>query len=346
MDGFHLMGTNLQAEAIATDPLLSDTKLWYYHFNTDAVYGRDESPEFPNLACYQDDYLYTVRRYLKGDENMLEELIFQMRRIPPKMGRVHYIANYCGFTMMDMVSCDYKHNEANGEENRDGTNYNCSWNCGEEGSSRKLKIRQLRRRQLENACVMLLCTQSMPLIFMGDEFGNSQRGNNNPYCQDNVTTWLDWSDLQKNQELYAFWKEMVNFRREHPILRREQEARLMDYIPCGYPDLSYHGKNAWRAQTESYNRHIGILYCGKYALRPDGQADDFLYLAMNMHWESHILALPKLPRDMKWERVLATGEEAAAEEEYFRKLSPRSVAIFCSVKEQEKTVRKKSRKNG
>lgn len=120
----------------------------------------------------------------------------------------------------------------------------------------------------------------------------------------------------------------------------------MDYISCGYPDLSYHGKNAWRAQTESYNRHIGILYCGKYALKPDGTEDDCLYLAMNMHWESHELALPKLPKGMKWERAFATGEETAAEEEYIRRIPPRSTAIFYSVREQEKTGKRKSRKNG
>jgi len=346
VDGFHLMGVDLQPEAAASDPLLADTKLWYYNFNTDAVYDRNETPQPPNLACCQDDYLYTVRRFLKGDENMLENLLYQMRHIPYKMGRVHYITSYCGFTMMDMVSYDYKHNEANGEENRDGNNHNCSWNCGEEGNSRKRKIQELRQRQIRNAYTILLCTQSMPMIFMGDEFGNSQRGNNNPYCQDNVTTWLDWRDLQKHSELYDYWKRMVRFRKDHPVLRGEQEVKLMDYLSCGYPDLSYHGKNAWRAQTEGYNRYIGILYCGKYSLKPDGEEDDFLYLAMNMHWESHELALPRLPRGMRWERVFATGEETAAEEEYIRCLSPRSTAIYCSVKEQEKTVRRKSRKNG
>lgn len=346
VDGFHLMGTNLQVETAASDPLLADTKLWHHDFDTDVIYGGAEAPGVPNIACCRDDYLYTVRRFLKGDENMLEELLHQMRRIPQKMGRVHYLTNYCGFTMMDMVSYDHKHNEANGEENRDGNNYNCSWNCGEEGNSRKLKIRGLRQRQIENAYTMLLFTQSMPLIFMGDEFGNSQRGNNNPYCQDNATTWLDWHDLQKHQEMYDFWKRLVQFRKEHPVLRREQEVRLMDYLSCGYPDLSYHGKNAWRAQTESYNRHIGILYCGKYALKPDGQEDDFLYLAMNMHWESHELALPRLPKGMRWEQVFATGEETVTEEEYLRRLSPRSVAVYCSVREQEKTVRRKNRKNG
>lgn len=346
VDGFHLMGTDLQAEVAASDPLLADTKLWYYNFNIGSVYGRDEMPEFPNLACCQDDYLYTVRRFLKGDENMLENLLYQMRMIPHKMGRVHYITNYYGFTMMDMVSYDHKHNETNGEENRDGSDYNCSWNCGEEGNSRKRKILELRQRQIKNAYTILLCTQSMPLIFMGDEFGNSQRGNNNPYCQDNVTTWLDWRDLQKYSELYDFWKKLVHFRKEHPVLRGEKEVKLMDYLSCGYPDLSYHGKNAWRAQTESYNRHIGILYCGRYSVKADGKEDDFLYLAMNMHWESHELALPKLPRGMKWERIFSTGEEIAAEEEYIRRLPPRSTAIYCSVEEQEKAVRRKSRKNG
>ena len=346
VDGFHLKGSDLPVEVFASDPLLADTKLWYYSFDTDAVYNKDEVPEIPNLAFYQDDYLYAVRRFLKGDENMLETLLYQMRTIPYQAGRVHYVTNYYGFTMMDMVSYDYKHNEANGEENRDGNNYNCSWNCGEEGGSRKRKIRKLRLKQIKNAYVMLLCTHSMPLIFMGDEFGNSQRGNNNPYCQDNAVTWLDWRDLDKNRELYDFWKKMADFRKAHPILRREQEARLMDYASCGYPDLSYHGRNAWKAQTESYMRHIGIMYCGKYALRTDGTEDDFLYLAMNMHWEDHELALPKLPKEMRWETVITTDEETAGEEEHIRHLPPRSVVLYRSVREQDKTVRKKSRKNG
>lgn len=346
VDGFHLMGTDLSVEVIASDPLLADTKLWYYSFDTDAVYERNETPAAPNLAYYQDDYLYTVRRFLKGDENMLESLLYQMRRIPQKAERIHYLTNYYGFTMMDMVSYDYKHNDANGEGNRDGSDYNCSWNCGEEGSSRKLKIRKLRRKQIKNAYIILLCTQSMPLIFMGDEFGNSQRGNNNPYCQDNAIAWLDWRDLQKNQELYDFWKEMIEFRKKHPALRMEQEAKLMDYLSCGYPDVSYHGQNAWKAQTESYNRHIGIMYCGKYAAKADGTEDDFIYLAMNMHWESHKLALPKLPKGMRWEPVCATEQEIPVEEEHLRQLSARSIAVYKSVREQEKTVGRKSRKNG
>lgn len=110
---------------------------------------------------------------------------------------------------------------------------------------------------------MLLLTQSTPLIFMGDEFGNSQQGNNNPYCQDNKITWLNWQDREKKAELLNFWKQMIAFRKAHPILHPVEELRILDSLSCGYPDLSYHGQNAWRPQTESYNRHVGIMYCRK-----------------------------------------------------------------------------------
>ena len=140
---------------------------------------------------------------------------------------------------------------------------------------------------------MLLLTQSTPLIFMGDEFGNSQQGNNNPYCQDNKITWLNWQDREKNAELLNFWKQMIAFRKAHPILHPVEELRILDSLSCGYPDLSYHGQNAWRPQTESYNRHVGIMYCGKYAKTPQGGEDSFLYVAMNMHWEPQKLAFPK-----------------------------------------------------
>lgn len=308
VDGFHLMGENLPIDLIAADEMFSDTKLWYYYFDGDKIYGQGE-PVKRNLAVYTDDYLYAMRKYLKGDEAMLEEVLPLMRRIPEKTGRIHYMNNYYGFTLMDMVSYDRKHNEANGEENRDGNDFNYSWNCGEEGVSRRKKVVALRRKQIKNAMLMLAFTQSTPLIFMGDEFGNSQKGNNNPYCQDNAVTWLDWNDLNKNQDIYAFWKEMMDLRKAHPILCPENELRIMDYISCGYPDLSYHGDSAWRPRTDSYSRQIGIMYCGKYAKR-NAKEDSFLYLAMNMYWESGKLAMPKLPKGLKWEMKLCTDTDA------------------------------------
>ncbi len=338
VDGFHLLGDNLFADQLAKDDMLADTKIWYYHFDVDSIYGREEQPLFPHVAEYNDAWYYCMRGYLKGDGNTLGNVLYQMRHLPEKAGRIHYLTNYYGFTLADLVSYDHKHNEANGEDNRDGNDYNCSWNCGEEGVTRRQKVKKLREKQMKNALSMLMLSQSAPLIFMGDEFGNSQRGNNNPYCQDNAVTWLDWSGIEKNQTVFSFWKMLVDFRKKHPILRTEREMRLMDYISCGYPDLSYHGQNAWRAQTEGNCRHIGIMLCGKYAWSDQMREDDFLYLAFNMHWESHELALPKLPKGMRWEMVFSTetqNVEAQAgmdgkSKELSRKIPPRSIAVYIS----------------
>lgn len=325
VDGFHLQGEDMGAELLASDPLLADKKLWYYRFDTGKCYEREEVPSYPHLAEYNDGWMYDMRRFLKGDENMLDSVLYHMRHVPEKMGRIHYLTNYYGFTLADLFSYDFKHNLANGEENRDGSDYNCSWNCGEEGVSRKARIKRLRERQMKNAMCLLLLSQSTPLIFMGDEFGNSQKGNNNPYCQDNRVTWLDWKDAETNRRILDFWKQLTAFRREHPILHFGKEPRLMDYLPCGYPDLSYHGENAWQPRTEGYFRYVGQMYCGKYA----GE-DDFIYIAMNMHWEAHRLALPKLPRGMKWELAVSTkeGPGCEKEQELLRDIAPRSISVY------------------
>lgn len=319
VDGFRLMGEHIPVKLLMEDPALAGSKLWFDH-------SVEEGQALSAAAEYRDDYLYTMRKFLKGDEGMISPVLYQMRHIPAYGGRIHYLSNYNGFTLMDMVSYDRKHNEENGEENRDGSDYNCSWNCGEEGITRKRKILQLRKQQIQNAMCMLLLGQSTPLIFMGDEFGNSQKGNNNPYCQDNAVTWLVWSNQDKNRDLLDFWKKLVEIRKNHPILHPERELKIMDSIACGYPDLSYHGKNAWKPETENYSRYIGMMYCGKYAKKADGKEDDFFYLAMNMHWESYEFGLPKLPKGMKWRAVLATAKQKDS-----GRVAPRSIVLFQSV---------------
>ncbi|MCM1192380.1 MAG: hypothetical protein NC123_13485 [Butyrivibrio sp.] len=352
VDGFHLMGANLPVDMLAADPLLADKKIMYYGFDRETVYDKMAGQRFPHLAEYNDGYLYDMRRLLKGDEDMLSIALRHMRYIPEKAGRVHYLTNYYGFTLSDLVSYDYKHNEANGEDNRDGNDHNCSWNCGEEGGTRSRRVRQLRIRQMKNAICMLLLTQSTPLIFMGDEFGNTQKGNNNPWCQDNGVCWLDWG--KPNGEILEFWKQAAAFRKKHPILHPESPLRLMDYLSCGYPDLSYHGESAWRPHMESHCRHMGIMLCGEYAEQDDGGADDFIYIAMNMHWESHRLALPKLPKGMCWRMAFATAEaedmtESGEEEnpDSGVTVAPRSIAVLTGVQTGRKTgpgSGKKSRK--
>lgn len=323
VDGFHLKGEGLPAGLITGDPFFADTKIWCDSFDTERLCPK--KPEYRNLAFYQDAYRTDMRRFLKGDENMLSSVMYHMRHIPEGAGRIHYFSNYYGMTLADMVSYDYKHNEANGEENRDGCNENFSWNCGEEGPTRRLKVKELRLRQIKNAMCLLLFSQSTPLIFMGDEFGNSQKGNNNPYCQDNAVTWLNWKDLEKNRELYAFWKKLVTFRKEHPILHPAKELSVMDSLGCGYPDLSYHGQNAWKPGIEGSSRQLGIMYCGKYA-KQDGHEDVFCYLAVNMHWESRELGLPRLPKGMKWEKSMQTS---AGEDE--KQLLTRNTAVSCKI---------------
>ncbi len=340
VDGFHLMGEDLPVDMLAQDPLFSGTKLWHYEFNTEKLYQRGENPVYRHLASYRDDYLYTMRKFLKGDEDMIKAVLYHMRYIPEKMGRIHYMSNYYGMTLMDMVSYDRKHNEENGEDNRDGNDMNCSWNCGEEGKTRRKKVTALRLQQIKNAMCMLMFSQSTPLLFMGDEFGNSQKGNNNPYCQDNAITWLDWNELERNREIFNFWKQLVEIRNAHPVLHLSSEPKIMDYIACGYPDLSYHGNNAWRPQTEPYSRCVGMMYCGKYA-KVNNEEDCFFYIALNMHWEEHDFALPKLPKGLKWELLLATDEmsKSKTDQEENKELttdlralvSARSIKIFIGV---------------
>jgi len=212
---------------------------------------------------------------------MIPGIMYHLRAIPAAVGRIHYLSTYWGFTLMDMVSYDFKHNEANGEDNHDGTDYNCSWNCGEEGFSRKKKIQRLRIQQLKNALCLLLFAQSTPRIFMGDEFGNSQKGNNNPYCQDNEVTWLNWKNLEKYREIHSFF------------------------------------------------RQLGVMYCGLYG---EKRTHDFIYLGMNMHWESHSLAFPRLPKGKRWVQLFSTSEERTETEcgQDMILIKPKTIAVFVS----------------
>lgn len=329
VDGFHLIGENLPGEWLARVPELADTKLWYYQMDAGKVYGKNALPKKKTLGLVRDDFLYDARRFLKGEEGQIQGIMYHLRAVPAAIGRLHYLSTYWGFTIMDMVSYDFKHNEANGEDNHDGTDYNCSWNCGEEGFSRKKKIQKMRLQQIKNALCLLFFAQSTPRIFMGDEFGNSQKGNNNPYCQDNEVTWLNWKNLEKYKELHEFFLKLKEFRRKNSVLHPSQETKMMDTISCGYPDLSFHGMTAWRPQMENYSRQLGIQYCGLYGKE---RTHDFIYLAMNMHWEAHSLAFPRLPKGKRWVPLFATSEDMVTPmfEQDMALVTPKTMAVFVS----------------
>ncbi len=334
VDGIHLTGY-APTELLAKDPYLADTKLWALSWDADKTAPGTKK----HLGEYNEGFLIDMRRALKGDEEQMSSLIYRNRRNPAGFGVLNFMAGTNGFTMMDMVSYDQKHNEANSENNRDGSDYNYSWNCGAEGPVRKKKIQELRARQLRNAMLMLFLSQGTPVLLAGDESGNSQNGNNNAYCQDNETSWLNWNLNKWDQELLAFVKHVIAFRKAHPVFHMEQEPRVMDYLACGHPDISYHGVNAWQPEFENFRRQIGILYCGTYAKKADGSPDDFFFVIFNMHWEPHGFALPNLPKDLEWCLAFDTSDAGAGgfyEEGQERKISnqkncmvpSRSVLVF------------------
>ena len=244
IDGIHVNRDHAPVEALAQDPLLSHTKIMTESFRLDEIYEERRIPNFRNLAEYNDGFMLDVRRFLKGDEGQLVPFTWRARRNPSEYAVINYMANHNGFTLMDTVSYDEKHNEANGEENHDGTDFNYSWNCGEEGPSRKKKTLGLRARQLRNAFVLLLLSQGTPLIYEGDERGNSQSGNNNVYCQDNELSWVNWKTGKTFGFLTEYVKKLIAFRRKHPVFHQAKELRMTDYLSCGHPDISYHGKRA------------------------------------------------------------------------------------------------------
>lgn len=328
IDGVHLLGERIPTTLLATEPMLSDTKILCGDFSCGEIYPEQTVPAMKNLARFSDDFLYDMRRFLKGDEDMVGRVLYQLKKNPAQTGVINFITNYEGFTLADLVSYERKHNEENGEENRDGIAYNASWNCGEEGPTKKRSIRKLREKQMRNAMLLLLTAQGTPLIVAGDEFGFSRGGNNNPWCQDNEINWLNWNLNAEGKRMLEFVTRAVAMRRAHPVLHRPDELTMMDYIACGYPDLSYHGREAWKISYDRICREVGVMYCGRYA-RPNRQTeDDFFYIAYNMHWEETEMALPALPGTLRWEVVLdSAGEGGKKEAEALIRPDERTVRV-------------------
>ena len=310
VDGFFLMGSDIPVDMIAANVYLRDRKIYNPFFDKDSIVRRKYGYN-KNMAFVNSDFMNTCRKYLKSDENQLADFLYRQRLNPSDVHTVNYITDYCGFTLRDLVSYDYKHNEDNKEDNTDGENFNYSWNCGVEGMSRKRSIISLRLKQIKNALVFVLLAQGTPMLLAGDEFCNTQNGNNNPYCQDNETGWVTWKQNKTTQEIYDFTKLLIKLRKDHPILHPEREFRIMDYAACGFPDLSYHGDMAWNPKFDNHLRHIGLMICGKYARVSRIKEDDFFFVAYNMHWEDHTFALPKLSKGLVWKVCLITCDEGA-----------------------------------
>lgn len=333
VDGFYLIGDKLPVEGLCTNPVLTDAKL--YIENADCI---DAGLDIVNgnITLISNDFMRDVRRFLKSDADSVTGFALKVRYNPRPFYTLNYISNFNEFCLRDLVSYDFKHNEDNFEHNRDGNANNYSWNCGAEGESKKPAIVKLRKQQMFNAMAMLLLSQGAPMILSGDEFADTRRGNNNPYCQDNEISWLNWKRDRIGKAMYDFTKELIAFRQNHKILHIDEPLRLVDYKAYSYPDLSYHGEMAWYPKFEENVRNIGLLYCGKYTKNPDGKEDAYLYLAFNMHWEERDFGLPALPKGKKWICVLDTNVSASVDDknEYNEKftLPGRSIRVLMSSK--------------
>ena len=249
IDGFQLMGINLPMHMLCGEPLFAETKLLFegnQSFPPERTGLRDGQEQiWRNYGVLNDAFLYDMRKVLKGDANMADRLLSLWKENAADRGIVNAIARQDGFRLADLVAYDNKHNEKNGERNQDGNDYNYSWNCGIEGKTKKKAILSLRMRQMKNAMTFVLLSQGTPLLYSGDEFGNSQEGNNNPYCQDNPVCWIKWNSIKQGEELLTYTKELIRLRKKYPVLHSRMPLRGMDYLPCGYPDISFHGKDAW-----------------------------------------------------------------------------------------------------
>lgn len=338
VDAFHVNQNGVDMTGLAKNPYFSDCKLFGNEWDTDSIYQKE--PKVKRLAAMNDGFMVDMRQFLKSDENQINGFLYRLVRNPEKEGVINYIANHDTLTLQDMVMYERRHNEANGENNRDGNPFNYSWNCGVEGESRRKKILERRMQQMKNAMVMVLLSQGVPMLFSGDEFARTCQGNNNPYCQDNEITWLNWNWSKRGQELYEFTKELIAFRMAHRILHMPKQLRMMDYGAVGRPDLSYHGSRAWYPDTDAFARHIGVFYNGEYArYTKDAKADEDIYVAYNCFWDAHKFDLPRPFGKKVWKRVIhtfcgempfVTTESEILEEQKQLVVPARSIVVLIS----------------
>ena len=338
IDGFVVSGAGVRFDFLAKDEVLAETKLMCPGYDMNQIY-KNKPPKVKHLAEYNTNFQNCMRRFLRGDREQIPGVIYFLKENPETHGKIQYMANHDGFTLADMVSYDYRHNEANGEDNLDGNRENYSWNCGVEGPTRRKAILDLRKRQMRNAMMLLMLSQGTPLIYAGDEFGNSQKGNNNPYCQDNEVGWTNWMKAKGNADFTKFVKDLIQFRKNHPILHMPREIKGSDAKGFGYPEVSYHSGKAWYADMTPASRHVGVLYCGFYAQKEDGTADDFIYIMYNMNEQPKDFALPRLPKGMKWylaadsgrdteNAILQDGKEERLADAKYYKADGRSIVVL------------------
>lgn len=303
VDGFHLLGNNLPITAIAQNVMLSRTKIFYDDIPGDVL---DNQKTYKHLYLYKDEYLYQARKILNHINGDMSEFINQQKKQNSKYGFVNYVASNNGFTLADVFMFNDRHNEANGENNSDGNAWNFSNNCGFEGFSQKKYIKFMRQKQWRNALVMLFMAQGVPLILSGDEIQNSQKGNNNAYCQDNKIGWVNWKKGKSQDSDIEFVKNIIKFRNDHPMISNTNPYYFNDCLTKGMPDVSFHGESAWVAGIDKQMMALGEMYYGEY---DSNNTKESIYVAYNFFSGVSTLALPSLPENKQWHLLMDTSLE-------------------------------------
>ena len=296
-------------ESLAFDPVLGKMKLIAEAWDAGGLYQVGSFPSWNRWAEWNGRYRDDMRSFLKGDDGMAGNAITRITGSrdlysPESRGHkasVNIMTCHDGFTLYDLYSYNEKHNEKNGWNNTDGDNNGHSWNCGAEGETDDPNVNGLRRRLIKNAFAALLCSRGPAMFFAGDEFCNTQFGNNNAYCQDNIISWLDWSRLEEFKEIHDFVRHMIQFRKEHPILRKMTKPSS-----CQFPEISVHNGTPFNASTDYKTKLIGIMYAGR---NEEDTEDDIVFYCMNAYWEPLVMQLPVLPNGKHWHVDTNTNAE-------------------------------------
>lgn len=296
-------------ESLAFDPVLGKMKLIAEAWDAGGLYQVGSFPSWNRWAEWNGRYRDDMRSFLRGDDGMAGNAITRITGSrdlysPESRGHkasVNFMTCHDGFTLYDLYSYNVKHNEKNGWNNTDGDNNGHSWNCGAEGETDDPNVNGLRRRLIKNAFAALLCSRGPAMFFAGDEFCNTQFGNNNAYCQDNIISWLDWSRLEEFKEIHDFVRHMIQFRKEHPILRKMTKPSS-----CQFPEISVHNGTPFNASTDYKTKLIGIMYAGR---NEEDKEDDIVFYCMNAYWEPLVMQLPVLPNGKHWHVDTNTNAE-------------------------------------
>ena len=324
--------------SLAFDSILGNVKLIAEAWDAGGLYQVGSFPSWKRWAEWNGRYRDDMRRFLKGDDFLARTAAARITGSPDLYdpayrggnASINFLTCHDGFTLYDLYSYNQKHNEANGWGNTDGADDNNSWNCGVEGETDDPAILALRKRLMKNACAILLCSRGTPMFLSGDEFADTRYGNNNPYCQDNLISWLDWSLLKKNKDLFDFFQYMIRFRKDHPVIRKDLEPSYL-----GVPAMSTHGLTPEETNFSGDSHVVCVRFAG---YNEATQKEDLVYLAVNSGWFPVTLTLPGLPEHYEWKVAVNTGDPKC---QFFHKnsmptveskifLGERSVIIFVA----------------